>query len=228
MTPLELPPALAALAALRQRIAAAPQGARLPPERQLAEDLGLGRRAIRQALDRLEREGIIWRHQGQGTFVGSPPTGRLSDRVSPVQVMEARLAIEPELARLGAIHATRTDIDRLRAAAAAVTETASATEYEKADTGFHRLIAEIAGNPLLLEMFDTVLDVRRRADWTLMREASHTTERARRFVSAHAGILAAIASRDPVAAEAAMRDHLRDVAVHSVGMDPGPATTPDA
>ncbi|WP_417307557.1 FadR/GntR family transcriptional regulator [Devosia sp.] len=227
MTALELPPALAALSALRQRIADAPQGARLPPERQLAEELGIGRRAIRQALDRLEREGAIWRHQGQGTFVGAPPSGRLSDRVSPVQVMEARLVIEPELARLAAIHATRTNVENLRRAAAAVNETTSASDYEKADIGFHRLIAEIAGNPLLLEMLDTVLDVRRRADWTLMREASHTAERASRFVAAHAAILTAISSRDPIAAEAAMRQHLRDVAVHSVGMDPGPATTPD-
>lgn len=219
----------AALTVLRRHIEAAGEpGRRLPPERELAATIGVGRRALRQALDVLEGEGVVWRRQGQGTFVGSPqpePLAGLSAVTSPVQLMEVRLAVEPVLARLAAIRASRTDLAELEAAAARVAAARGAAQYELADTAFHRRIAATAGNPLFLAMFDMVVALRRQAGWTQMRAETHSAGQAARFVSAHADILSALARTDPDGAEAAMRRHLREVAIESVGMDPSPSVT---
>ena len=87
------------------------QNQRVPPERSLAAQIGIGRRALRRALEVLEAEGRIWRHQGKGTFLGPRPTEphinleELSKRTHPLEVMHARLEIEPSLARLAALRA---------------------------------------------------------------------------------------------------------------------------
>jgi DNA-binding transcriptional regulator YhcF (GntR family) len=89
---------------------------RLPPERSLAERFGLSRTQLRKALAVLEHEGQIWRHVGKGTFIGPRPpelidVADLAHRTTPIQVMRARFAIEPELASLAALNATAGEID---------------------------------------------------------------------------------------------------------------------
>jgi len=85
---------------------------RLPPERDLVSATGTGRRAVRAALEVLEAEGRLWRHQGKGTFAGQRPDIRphlvatIAGRTSPLDVMEARIEIEPGLARLAAARAS--------------------------------------------------------------------------------------------------------------------------
>ena len=89
-----------ALAELRRRLEAGDyDNLRLPPERELAAMLGVGRRAVREALDALEKEGSVWRRQGQGTFaagshtlLGEQEIARLAHRVNPLEAIEARLA----------------------------------------------------------------------------------------------------------------------------------------
>lgn len=88
-------------------------GTPLPTERELSETLGVGRREVRRALDVLEEEGRIWRKQGKGTFIGpSAPVEPLAlqglvQQTNLLEVMEARLQLEPGLARLAALRATR-------------------------------------------------------------------------------------------------------------------------
>ena len=93
---------------------------KLPTERMLCEKLGLGRRAIRRALEVLEAEGAIWRKQGSGTYVGQKPD-EWSDQLETIvagtnvmEIMEVRLRIEPQLAQLAALRAKGSDIDRMR------------------------------------------------------------------------------------------------------------------
>ncbi len=100
------------------------QNDRLPPERELADTLGLTRNRVRGGLRKLESEGLIWRHVGQGTYFGprlSPLVNRraletLAEMTYPREVMDARLAFEPELARLAALRATGLDFSALEAA----------------------------------------------------------------------------------------------------------------
>ncbi|HEV7372304.1 FadR/GntR family transcriptional regulator [Arenibaculum sp.] len=186
---------------------------RLPPERQLAAELGVGRRTLRQALEVLEAEGRIWRRQGQGTFCGRPPptrgwVGDVSGRTNPEELMEVRLHLESALAGLAALRATAEDIERLNTFAARTAAASDADAYELWDGAFHRKIAEIADNALFLAVFDAVDAVRQETSWGKLREAARTEERQALYAGQHRRLADAIAQRDGRAAEQAMREHL--------------------
>jgi gamma-glutamyltranspeptidase len=93
---------------------------KLPPERDLCEQIGVSRSTLRSALNLLEAEGKIWRRVGSGTYTGSTPPKELqglpaiSDATSPGELMELRLMIEPGIARLAALRATRSEIEYLK------------------------------------------------------------------------------------------------------------------
>lgn len=201
--------------AIRRRIGTGQtdQG-RLAPERTLAAELGVGRRTVRRALDRLEAEGLLWRRQGQGTFVGVPPLPRarrmspLSEHTSPLDLMEVRFELEPVLARFCALRATGAQLETLTRAAAKAADARSAADYETWDSAFHRRIAEAAGNKLFLAMFDAVNAVRRDTRWSRLRESTFSEGRLVTLAAQHAEVLEAIAERDGARAEQAMRRHL--------------------
>ncbi|MGY9047897.1 MAG: FadR/GntR family transcriptional regulator, partial [Rhodobacterales bacterium] len=116
-----------------------PADGKLPTERDLSVQLNVGRRGLRRALDALEAEGLIWRRQGKGTFIGQPPdpTGKLaasiSAEVDPLSVMEARLCIEPELAALCALRAKSEDVARLRVLEERIDQTSDSESAELLD-----------------------------------------------------------------------------------------------
>jgi DNA-binding FadR family transcriptional regulator len=208
------------LLAIRRRIGSGEtEQGRLAPERALATELGVGRRTVRRALDRLEAEGLLWRRQGQGTFVGVPPLPRtrrmspLSEHTSPLDLMEVRCELEPVLARFCALRATDAEIETMRRAAAKTADSRTAADYETWDSAFHRRIAEAAGNKLFLAMFDALNAVRRDARWSRLRESTFSETRTVALAAQHAEILEAIVDRDGVRAEAAMRRHLGLVGV---------------
>lgn len=187
---------------------------RLPTERALCQRLGVGRRELRAALDILQAEGLIWRRQGKGTFVGQPPdpTGVLAADIVPatdaLTVMEARLCIEPTLAALCAERATPEDVARLRNITARIGQEPGAESTEIWDGAFHRLIARTARNQILLTAFSLVDEVRIRKDWVEVRHRARAQARVELYHRQHAAIIDAIEAGDAVAARAAMSDHL--------------------
>jgi DNA-binding FadR family transcriptional regulator len=190
---------------------------RLPPERVLAGEIGVSRRAVRQALDLLEAEGRVSRQQGRGTFVCDPRAHthdlarELAKLTNPVDTLEARMAIEPSQARLAALRATPGDIDKLFEAAEASRKARDPDSYEKADAAFHRRIAIAARNPLLITIFDAILNVASDGKWRHGRETAHCINNQATYAAAHRLIAAAVAERNPVLAEEAMRAHLSKV-----------------
>ena len=123
-------------------------GAKLPPERQLTEELGLSRATLRKALDVLEREGLIWRHVGRGTFiaeegsgVSSEPVVELGRKLTPFRMMRARIALEPAIAREAAVNASGEDLMAMEAAQQAAFAADSWAEYEAQDDVLHHAIA---------------------------------------------------------------------------------------
>lgn len=203
--------------ALREMIGGTPEG-RLPPERRLAAQLGVSRRVVRRALDQLEREGLIVRRQGAGTFVAgridlssTDPFRRAITLTNPVEVLEVRLALEPMLARLAALRASRCDIERLTALAEATRTAPTPLIYERVDAAFHRGVAVAARNALFLAVFDAVVAAIEDASWHGVRENAHCSKNKAAYSAFHDEIARAIASRDCNRAEERMFSHLNRV-----------------
>ena len=199
-------------------------GDRLPPERELMVRLGLTRTALRKALDSLEHEGRIWRHVGKGTFIasqsGAARPGRLlelSAQVSPVDMMRARLSLEPAIAREAAVGASQEAVRLVLQARDQAFEAPDWDTYEAEDDHFHRSIAEATGNVLLLELFDQLNQVRRAVAWNSVVRHSTRPPRDHSSFEQHNRIADAIAARNPADAHAAMRDHLGSVSARLFG-----------
>jgi DNA-binding FadR family transcriptional regulator len=211
------------LVKLRQLLSnngAAVSGERLPPERILASELQVGRRSLRRALSVLEDEGQITRQQGRGTFINAGvgvPTlriDRILEHTNPLEVMEVRLSVEPVMARLTALRASRCDIDRLSRLAEDTATAREPAEYEAADAAFHRRIAEASRNALFLSLYDTLSASRNDAAWRRLGENAHCYKRQAVYANFHREIAKAIAARDGAKAERLMYDHLCDVQQH--------------
>ncbi|KZY04704.1 MULTISPECIES: FadR/GntR family transcriptional regulator [unclassified Sulfitobacter] len=191
-----------------------PSDGRLPTERNLAAAFGAGRRSVRRALDQLEAEGLVWRKQGKGTFVGQPPdpteelAARIASEVDPLTAMEARLCIEPALADLCARRATADDVAKLRRLADRTIDAGGAEAAELWDGALHRAIARIAGNRLMLTAFTLIDEVRMGEEWQRKRHRARTPETREMYNDQHGRIIDAIDARDGPAAAKAMREHL--------------------
>ncbi len=151
------------------------EGEKLPPERQLAETFKAARSTVRRALDRLEKEGLVSRRLGSDTFVGAPVsagkrTAHLIDEVSPLQLIEARLAVEPFTTRLAVLHATRRTLDEMGQVLAHAEATRDKDEFSKWDGEFHLLLARASANPLLINVYRQINHVRLHAQWDAMKE----------------------------------------------------------
>lgn len=190
---------------------------RVAPEREIAERLGVGRRAVRRALAALEAQGLIWRRQGQGTFLSAPPSpiarrlSGLASQTSPAEIMEVRLAIEPIIARHAAARAAPVDVDALRRLAERSRAAETDADYERWDRAFHRKLAETMRNGLFLALFEALEAVRDDPLWQRMREGTRPADRRERLGQEHLLIVEAIETCRPDEAESAMRTHLASV-----------------
>ena len=191
-----------------------PADGRVPPERELSSRFGVSRRAVRRALEVLEAEGLVWRRQGKGTFLGQPPhsTAGLVAALTPEAAMEARLALEPALAALCAGRAGPWDVIRLRALSRRAETAESADAGELWDGAFHRLIASVAGNPLLTAAFAAIDEVRAREDWQERRARVRSPRSMAESFAQHEAIVRAIERGDAEAAREAMTAHLASLA----------------
>ena len=194
-------------------------GDRLPAETELADQLGVGRSTVREAVRALVHAGLLETRQGSGTFVLSliPDTSwepRLR-RAAVLEVYEVREALEVQAARLAAQRRSGSDIAALRESLATrdrslatrgqAREAASDELFAQADLAFHRTVVAAAHNQLLAEMFDSFASVLREALVAVV------TDRDLGDVSVaptHARLVAAIEAGDADAAEQAARDHI--------------------
>lgn len=194
-----------------------PVNTRLPPERVLARKIGVSRGLLRDILAKLEADGRIWRHVGQGTFVGGrgPSTkaemALVSNRTSPAEVFEARLAIEPQCASYAALRATSDDIAHLQHCVRKMDRAPNRSNYFRWDATLHRAIAEAAHNNLLLNLYDAVNATRERVVWTNMFYTSAAIARREMAAAQHHSIVEAITRRNVATAARLTRQHIEDV-----------------
>lgn len=193
-------------------------GDRLPTERQLAEDLGVGRNSVREAIRELDALGLIESRRGEGTYVREFDAAALMapfrsvialSTTAPTAILEFRATLEPEVAALAAQKLSEEGgallANALEQFERAVSEGRSAVD---ADTSFHLAVARAAGNPALVAVHEALLellaDFRYRLDRKSYRPSAPT-------LVDHRKILEAILERDPERARAATREHLRHV-----------------
>ncbi|MCV0426029.1 MAG: FCD domain-containing protein [Roseibium sp.] len=189
---------------------------RLPPERELCEELGLSRGKLRKALAQLESEGQIWRHVGRGTFFGPRPVLNLGEveflceKCRPTEVIEARMAMEPQMAKLAALHGTAANFTEMRRCIRLCRSAKDWRVYESWDNNFHQAIAAATCNKLLISLFETLNTVRRSTVWGQLR-ATRLPPKDHQSFAEHDDIYAAIVDRDAERAAEAMRTHLKSV-----------------
>jgi DNA-binding FadR family transcriptional regulator len=194
-----------------------PSNSRLPPERELCDILGVSRGELRKALAVMESNGELWRHVGKGTFIGARPTKEYSDvaaiaaSTNPRDVMQARLLIEPQIAREAALNATAGDIAELKQCMLASRQAQTWRQYENCDNRLHRAVAEAAHNTVLLALFDTLNAVRRAVVWGRLREKVDRPPTDHHSFKEHELLVRAIEERDMDGASQAMLRHLSHV-----------------
>ncbi len=191
-------------------------GDQLPSERELSEMFQVSRASVREAIRALESMGFIEIRQGEGTYIASSvetllasvASALLHQRDPLLQVFEARKILEPAIAALAAERATAQEVADLEVILTEQTQQIADGETGvEADTHFHSTLAEAAKNEVLLRLNEAIVDHLRET-----RERSLQTKgRPPRSLAGHREILAAIGSKDPARAQAAMLDHLETI-----------------
>lgn len=189
-------------------------GERIPPEPELIADLGVARGTLREALRALQYAGMIDIRRGDGTFVSarSEVPGALARSGGTIgDVLEARAAIEPQLARLAAVRADDADIARIEAALAHRAllsrdrpSPASAELWAAADSAVHEAIARAAHNPILFEVYSALLPRLQESVQSAITRDGFSRDDPR----GHEEVLQAIRRRDPAAAGASASANL--------------------
>lgn len=185
---------------------------RLPSERVLADRFGTARGTVRSALARLEKEGAVETRPGSGTYIiGGDPgfPNQIIANASPLELIDARFALEPHSCRLAVLNARSTDFEKMEALLAemegAVDDPALFSEL---DTRFHALLAETTGNSLLIWIVAQINSVRNQEQWSLMRSLTLNEDMIHQYNRQHREIVEAIRLREPERAAQLMKDHL--------------------
>lgn len=194
-----------------------PAGTKLPPETELAAQLGVSRPILREALLRLRIDGIIDSRQGAGTRVVNVPSRTVLDHVNPGTIAdvlrgyEFRISLEGEAAFQAASRADGRRITELAAAHQQMIDALHqpAVVGDEQDMAFHLAVARATDNPYFVSAVAAIIQIVR----TGVRIAStlpHWTreERVRNSISEHARILDAIREGDALLSRNLMRQHI--------------------
>lgn len=190
-----------------------PIGGRLPAERDLALQLGVSRPSLREALIALEIEGSVEIRMGSGIYVISSPerhyTNSGSMGESPLEIMQARAVIEGSVVLLAcsrfeaaALKALRANLDAMRAEVVAGN---SALEFDRL---FHLLIAEQAGNSVLVRIVRELFEERHSPLTAQIRTRFESHDTWAYALAEHEAIYAAIEAKNPLLAQSAVYAHL--------------------
>ena len=194
-------------------------GERLPSERQLAADLGVGRSAVREALAALDLLGVVATRQGSGSYFNSGSSQMLPRTIEwalmlgdrhTLDLMEARATLEVAIAGFAAERATDEMLETLSAKLAEM-EAASgdADRMTDADVEFHLYLATMAGNSVLSELLRSIQALLRA--W-ISRGLTADDNRAQHTLDEHRAIYEAVRARAPESARARMQTHMSSAA----------------
>ncbi len=193
-------------------------GDQLPAERELAQQLGVSRTAVREAVKTLREKGLVEAYSGRGTFItdGTSHAARqsfdlmvkLGQQEGSPHLAELRLILEPGIAALAAVRADAEALATMREAVDVMERSQKNPEaYIEADLDFHLALAEAVGNPLILSLIDSIVGLMREQRMKIFNVEGGP----QRGQFHHKRILQAMQRRDAEAARNAMRAHLEQV-----------------
>lgn len=223
LPPLHVPKSSDVLAdELRRRIltGALPAGAPLPPERDLVAQTGLSRSSVREALRILETESLVTTRPGRfgGTVASQPGDESIrrslthyvhGRRISLLELMQTREAVEPSLAALAAANRSAADLRKLVAVTQRVEDAfADLPLFLRENVEWHLAIAAAAHNDLLRAILASIADMVYKATAT---ENFATEEVRKQVVQAHRRILEGITKKNAELARSRMARHLAAV-----------------
>lgn len=199
-------------------------GDRLPPERELAQRLGVSRASVKQAIVVLEVQGLVETRHGGGTYLltdglDTEPVDRLMDRRGRLpDVLDAREALETRLAALAAERRTEADVAAITAALDHMAAEIDSGEHGvEGDRRFHAAVTAAAHSPLLAQFMKSIAEQITESRNESLRQPGRPSK----SLAQHHRILDAIAAGTPGKAAEAMRRHVRTVAkVRLLDWDP--------
>ncbi len=172
---------------------------------ELARRLGIDAELVKLALGELEAEGTVWRETGAVDGECLHPSH------DPMQVIEARLCIEPTLASLCAQRATTEEVNELLGLLSAAEREPDDDTW---DASLHRTIATRARSSALLEAFTVLEEARASPGWQVALARARTSEHRQLYRGQHVAIVEAVCDRDPAGARDAMTEHLEMIKRH--------------
>ncbi|HET8728887.1 MAG TPA: FadR/GntR family transcriptional regulator [Alphaproteobacteria bacterium] len=190
-------------------------GARLPPERDLARQLGVSRPVVREAMVALELAGLVEVRTGSGTYVQERGKARPpgDSGPGPFELLGARRLIEGEIAALAAREAAADALDAVRDAVGRLERGIAAGADSRADDRlFHARIAAATGNGVLTAIVEDLWDGMFQPLFEALSHHAGLPEHDRMTLADHRAILDRLEARDPSGARAAMHAHLDHVA----------------
>ncbi|MCI1002726.1 FadR family transcriptional regulator [Ochrobactrum sp. C6C9] len=203
-------------------------GAKVPAERQLAVHFAASRTIVRKALQILLEDGLIEKRVGSGTFVrqGLATASQLQDNqmpdVSPLDILEARLAIEPGMADLVVARATDADFKRIDAALEhmrGMAETGTQQEFKESGYLVHMEIVRASRNPLLIWIYGLLIEARIKAGWDTLRQLNDAPELRQEQLKSVSDNVAALRMRDTKKASDLSRQGKLRLIQQVIGLD---------
>ncbi|MDB1125852.1 FCD domain-containing protein [Vibrio algarum] len=203
-------------------------GEKLPPEREIAEQMEVSRSVIRESLIMLELQNIVKVRKGSGVFVINTPDDAQKlmkeqqkleidaeddDDVGPFEMLQARQFLESRIAEFAAAQVTKSDISKLREALDMERKHLddNCLDYD-GDEMFHIVIAEATQNSVLCDMVKELWVRREKSSmWRQLHERISNQDYRRRWLADHEKIYRALVRKDPTAAREAMWLHLENV-----------------
>jgi len=192
------------------------EGTKLPSENEICASFGVSRPVVREALRKLQSDGLVYARQGVGSFVKKRPPqgliefGGVNDVAGLLRCFEARIAIEGATARMAAERASVRHHREIENALKTLEDGVAAGDIaDKADLDFHMAIARASGNEIFLTILNSLHGVMQKSmNVALNITRSGSADRAKRVLAEHRQICDAILGRDGDSAELMMRYHL--------------------
>ncbi|MFB0835814.1 FadR/GntR family transcriptional regulator [Arthrobacter halodurans] len=192
-------------------------GDKLPSESTLIAEHGVSRTVVREAITRLQAEGLVHTRRGAGSYALTPPAETAGGgAVRPARtlgertaLLEYRAGLESEAAALAALRRRQEHLAALRSCLRAFDEAAgSPADMLASDFDFHSTVARASGNAFFVDAVQALGPAMISMPRGRLEAEGDTRARAAQVGAEHAAVLAALEAGDPVSAAAAMRTHL--------------------